>query len=176
MSINSINRHLAAVVSATLASTSCDDASTTTDPVARHIAVIELRVAANNTGDWATWQSLHTDNAIRTAPDLAEPITSAAGMRAAIEVLANAMPDYTLELLQAFGEGDDLTVRFRATGTFTQPFVISDDVIIPPTGKSFTQEWVALVRFDGDKIAEFHEFADQYAQFVQLDVLQYFVQ
>lgn len=152
----------------------CSEETNADDPVSQHIGIIEQRVAANNARDWQAWEALHTVDATRTAPDLPEPLVGRAAMRAAIEVLSNAMPDYNLEVLDAFGEGDRLAVRFRARGTFTAPFVFGPDFAIPPNGKSFSQEWVALVRFEGNAIAEFNEFADQYSQFVQLGVLSYF--
>ncbi len=51
---------------------------------AHPIAVIEDRLDATNTQDWDRWEALHTPDAIRTAPELAEPLEGAAAMRAAI--------------------------------------------------------------------------------------------
>ena len=135
------------------------------------VAVIQQRIEATNTQDWELWESLHTPDATRTAPEFEEPLQGAAAMRFAIETLGTAFPDYHLELRQAFGEGEWLAVRLHTTGTMTGPLTLSDGVVVPPTGQSIEQDWSALVRFEGDHIAEFHEFYDQLLLMVQLGLI-----
>ena len=139
--------------------------------LADQVAVIEDRVNATNTRDWDAWQSLHTEDAIRTAPELEEPLEGAAAMRAAIEILGTAFPDYHLELTQAFGQGPWLAVRLHTTGTMTGPLLLSDGSSVPATGQPIEQDWAALVRFEGDRIAEFHEFYDQLLLMEQLGLV-----
>ena len=50
----------------------------------------------------------------------------------------------------------------------TGPLTFSDGTQLPPTGQPIQQDWAALVRFEGDRIAEFHEFYDQLTLMVQL--------
>ncbi len=135
--------------------------------VAAHVAVIERRIAANNAHDWAAWQALHTPDAVRTAPGIGGPLVGAAALRAGIEELHGAFPDYTLTLRDAFGAGDRLVVRIRQTGTMLGPIEFGG-ALVPPTGRRMEQDWVALVRFEGERIAEFHEFYDNYELLVQL--------
>lgn len=135
------------------------------------IAIIEQRLAATNTRDWGRWESLHTSDAIRTAPELEAPLQGSAAMRAAIETLSVAFPDYHLELEQAFGQGQWLALRLHTTGTMTGPLLLSDGTEVPPTGQRIEQEWSALVRFDGDHIAEFHEYYDQLTLMLQLGLV-----
>lgn len=136
------------------------------------VAVIERRLAATNSRDWDTWESLHTPDAVRTAPELEAPLQGAAAMRLAIETLGNAFPDYHLELRQAFGEGEWLALKLHTTGTMTGPLVLSDGSEVPPTGRKIEQDWSALVRFEGDKIAEFDEFYDQLTLMVELGLVE----
>jgi ketosteroid isomerase-like protein len=135
------------------------------------IAVIEQRLEATNTRDWDRWQSLHTARAVRTAPELEQPLQGSDAMRAAIESLSTAFPDYHLELRQAFGQGEWLALRIHTTGTMTGPLLLSDGSEIPATGRPIEQDWAALVRFEGDLISEFHEFYDQFTLMLQLGVL-----
>lgn len=139
---------------------------------AEQTAIIEQRFAATNARDWDVWESLHTANATRTAPELDEPLQGAAALRFAIETLGSAFPDYHLELRQAFGEGDWLAVRVHTTGTMTGPLVLGDGTELPPTGRKIEQDWSALVRFEGEKIAEFDEFYDQLTLMVQLGLAE----
>jgi ketosteroid isomerase-like protein len=39
---------------------------------------------------------------------------------------------------------------------------------VPPTGKVFEQDWVAVLRFEGDRIASIDEFHDNYGVLLQL--------
>jgi ketosteroid isomerase-like protein len=140
-------------------------------PVAQQTALIEERLAATNARDWDRWEALHTPDAIRTAPELDQPLRSAAAMRAAIEALSVSFPDYHLELEQAFGQGEWLAVRLHTTGTMTGPLMLSDGSEVLATGQRIDQDWAALVRFDGDHVAEFHEFYDQLTLMVQLGLI-----
>jgi ketosteroid isomerase-like protein len=92
-------------------------------------------------------------------------------MLVAIETLSTAFPDYHLELEQAFGQGEWLAVRLHTTGTMTAPLLLSDGTLVPPTGQSIVQDWSALVRFEGERIAQFDEFYDQLTLLGQLDLL-----
>jgi ketosteroid isomerase-like protein len=157
------------------------DAATTNTPATtdapaalsreEQVAIIEQRLDATNRRDWDTWESLHTPDAVRTAPELDEPLQGAAAMRAAIETLSVAFPDYHLELERAFGQGAWLALRIHTTGTMTGPLTFSDGTQLPPTGQPIEQDWAALVRFEGDHIAEFHEFYDQLTLMVQLGLI-----
>jgi predicted ester cyclase len=98
-------------------------------------------------------------------------LRGAAALRAAIETLSVAFPDYHLELKQALGEGAWLALRLHTTGTMLGPLTLSDGTQIPPTGQSIEQDWSALVRFQGDRIAQFDEFYDQLTLMAQLGLL-----
>lgn len=166
------------LASTLLCITACAGADETGDPggdgTARtltrteQVAVIQKRIEATNTRNWDLWESLHTPDATRSAPEFEEPLQGAAAMRFAIETLSTAFPDYHLELRLAFGEGEWLAVRLHTTGTMTGPLMLSDGTEVPPTGRTIEQDWTALVRFEGDKIAAFDEFYDQLTLMVQL--------
>lgn len=131
------------------------------------IDVVRRRIAANNAKDWATWETLHTEGAVRTAPELPGPLTGAKAMRAGIEELVKTFPDYHLELVDAFGSGDRLVARIHTRATMQGPLDLGG-TMVPATGKVFEQDWVAVIRFEGDRIASIDEFHDNYGILVQL--------
>jgi ketosteroid isomerase-like protein len=150
-----------------------NSASPSTESLLRseQTAIIEERIQATNDRDWERWQALHTPDALRTAPELDAPLRGAPALRAAIETLSVAFPDYHLALEQAFGQGEWLAVRIHTTGTMTGPLLLSDGTEVPATGQAIEQDWSALVRFEGDHIAEFHEFYDQLTLMLQLGLI-----
>ncbi len=154
---------------ATLSLLACtDDAS----PTEAQIQVIERRIEANNARDWDTWEALHVPGAIRTAPELPEPLVGAAAMRAGIEELVVTFPDYHLALVDAFGEGDQLMARIHAKGTMLGPLDLGGGNVVPPTGLAFEQDWVGVVEFDGELITRIDEFHDNYELLIQLGLAQ----
>ena len=170
---------LALALTVTLSLTACDnqDSVDTEDTAAAereveaHIEVIRDRIAASNAQDWDTWEALHTKDAERTAPDLLEPLVSAADMRSDIEELFVTFPDYNLELVEAFGQDNRLIARIHTRGTMLGP-IDFNGVEVPPTGLSFEQDWVAVLTFDGDKISAIDEFYDNYGTLLQLGLAQ----
>ncbi|HEY4223476.1 MAG TPA: nuclear transport factor 2 family protein [Myxococcota bacterium] len=115
---------------------------------AHHLELLQRRVLASNARDWDAWQALHTEQCVRTSPDLSAPLVGSAAMRASISKLVESFPDYRVDLLRVVGHGDWAAATLTASGTFGL------------TGTHFAQTWTAFVRFDGDRIAEFHEHYD----------------
>jgi ketosteroid isomerase-like protein len=175
--MNSLLRSTPLVALAALTSAGCGDVDApgrapSADPVVEaHIQLVLTRIAANNAKDWDTWQSLHVAGAVRTAPELPEPLVGASAMRAGIEELVVAFPDYHLQLVEAFGEGNRLMARIHAKGTMLGSIDIGGTQV-PPTGKSFEQDWVGVFTFDGDRISAIDEFHDNYGLLVQLGLAQ----
>jgi predicted ester cyclase len=139
--------------------------------VAAHIEIVKERIAASNAQDWDTWQGLHTAGAVRTAPGLPGPVEGSAAMRASIEELFTTFPDYHLELVEAFGEGDQLVARIHTRATMNGPLQLGE-TLVPATGKGFEQDWLALLVFEDNKIAAIDEFYDNYEILVQLGLSQ----
>jgi ketosteroid isomerase-like protein len=163
---------LAVALSLTAAACTDEESTTSTDPVVEaHIDIMRERIEANNTKNWTSWQALHTPDAVRTAPELTEPLVGAAAMRASIEELVVTFPDYTLELVEAFGTGNRLMARMHTKGTMLGPIDIGG-TSVPPTGLAFEQDWVAVLTFEGDKISAIDEFHDNYGILVQLGLSQ----
>jgi predicted ester cyclase len=127
-------------------------------------AVAELvarRIAATNAQDWDTWQHLHADGCVRTAPDLRAPLTTSADMRAAITRLGNAFPDYHVALIRLLGQGPWYAAELQSSGTMKHALEVPGSLAIPPTGRHFRQRCVAFFRLEHGVIAEFHERYDQ---------------
>lgn len=126
------------------------------------VAVLQRRITASNAHDFDTWESLHTPTCTRMAPELDAPLEGAPSMRAALERLVSAFPDYHLALVRAVGDGPWLAAELRSSGQFENGLEVPGHWLkIPATGKRFEQTWTAFIRFEGDRIAEFREHYDQ---------------
>ena len=137
------------------------------------IEVMRRRIAATNSKDFAAWEALHAPGACRTTPELQGSLCGRAAMRAALEALTAAFPDYALELVEASGGGDRLAVRVHASGTHSGTLILSDGTAVPPTGRHIDQDWVALVTFDTEgRIERIDEFYDEFVLLLQLGLAQ----
>ena len=135
------------------------------------IEVMRRRIAATNSKDFAAWEALHGPGACRTTPQ--GSLCGRAAMRAALEALTAAFPDYALELVEASGGGDRLAVRMHASGTHSGTLILSDGTAVPPTGRHIDQDWVALVTFDTEgRIERIDEFYDEFVLLLQLGLAQ----
>ena len=131
------------------------------------IEVMRRRIAATNSKDFAAWEALHAPGASRTT--LQGSLCGRATMRAALEALTAAFPDYALELVEVSGDGDRLAVRMHASGTHSGTLILSDGTAVPPTGRHIEHDWVALVTFDTEgRIEHIDEFYDEFVLLLQL--------
>jgi ketosteroid isomerase-like protein len=142
-------------------------------PGSAQIEVMRRRIAATNSKDFAAWEALHAPGACRTKPEVQGSLCGRAAMRAALEALTAAFPDYALELVEASGGGDRLAVRVHASGTHSGTLILSDGTAVPPTGRHIDQDWVALVTFDTEgRIERIDEFYDEFVLLLQLGLAQ----
>ncbi len=125
------------------------------------VAVLQARIKASNAHDLAAWEALHTEDCVRTAPELTQPIRGRAGMRAALERLQHAVPDYHVSLIRAVSFGPWVAAELRAYGQMQHWLETADGSHVPPTGKRFAQTWSAFIRLENGRIAEIHEQYDQ---------------
>jgi hypothetical protein len=138
----------------------------------KKISIIQERISFSNTKNFEAWENLHASNACRTAPELMGELCGSSNMRIGIEELVRAFPDYQLKLVEAFGSGLRLMAKINASGTFTNPIQIGDGSFVQPTGKSFSQEWIANITFNTKgEIIRFEEFHDQLDVYYQLGVM-----
>ena len=134
--------------------------------------IILKRIQYTNERNFKQWEKLHTPHACRTAPAFKGELCGAGEMSQALQDLIVSFPDYKLELVEVYRSNKNMFAKIRAKGTFKHPLNLGDGNIIPATGKTFTQEWVANIRLNTSaKIERFEEFYDQYDLLLQLGIL-----
>ncbi|WP_433304764.1 ester cyclase [Actinoplanes sp. CA-030573] len=138
------------------------------------VTLLQQRIDATNRKDWAAWEALHHVDAVRTGPELTEPMVGRRLLRAAIEALAEAFPDYHLSLVDVLTDGDRIAARIHTTGTMTGPLMLSSGLSVPASGRTIDQEWMAQMTVANGLIAEFREYYDQLQLLEQLGLLHIF--
>jgi steroid delta-isomerase-like uncharacterized protein len=74
-----------------------------------------------------------------------------------------ACPDLDQQVIDAIVEGNRVAVRLQVSGTNTGPFMGQ-----PATGKSYTISAMAMIRVEGEKIAEINVLFDESSLLAQL--------
>lgn len=86
-----------------------------------------------------------------------------AGARQKWTMWGDACPDLRVSIEDLFAEGDQVAVRWRATGTHTGTLLG-----IPPSGKRFQFDGMSIFRIDDAKVAEQWEAWDRFDLLQQL--------
>jgi len=64
--------------------------------------------------------------------------------------------------------GDKGVVEYRVNATFSGPFVISEDAVIPPNGRRILLGGALVAEFSGDRISGFRNYFDDAALIDQM--------
>jgi steroid delta-isomerase-like uncharacterized protein len=112
-----------------------------------------------NRGDMDTFYSYIADD----VDDVGGESTGLAGVRAILDHIRTAFPDFRYTVDQVIVEGDWLAVRLTASGTQTGAFFGW-----PPSGKHATWKEIRYCRIANDKTVEHHACLDNMGLLAQL--------
>jgi predicted ester cyclase len=122
-----------------------------------------LMYDAWNRGDMETFYSYIDDH----VDDVGGDASGLAGVRAILDHIREAMPDFHYTVDQVIAEGDWLAVRLTATGTQTGVFFGW-----PASNKRATWKEIRYCRFDNNKTVEHHACLDNMGMLSQLGHIQ----
>lgn len=130
---------------------------TTTTTVDENIDLVRVALDSINRGDMAGLAATVTPDFVRT--DLARAFvfdsTGADPLTSFITTVRSAMPDFAMEITDAFGTDDRVAIEIRLTGTHQGEFMGT-----PPTGRSIEINGVSHYRFRDGRICENHQLLD----------------
>lgn len=115
-----------------------------------NIQVVRAALDAINRGDMAALAATVTPDYIRD--DLAgafflDGAGGAEALAAFITTLRTALPDFSFEIADIFGNDERVAVQFRLTGTHLGPYLT-----LPPTGRAISINGVGHYRFRDGRI------------------------
>jgi len=114
--------------------------------------------------------SLFADDAVYVEP--AGRHEGRAAIRAWLDQWGHGVSDTRFETLLVVADGDVIIAERAGAGTHTGPLTALDGSVVPPSGKTVVFPGVVtILRVDGGKIVEVHEYFDQLTILRQLGLV-----
>src|SRR2546428_4599622 len=128
--------------------------------VADNIRLLDAGNKALNDHDVERFLSLHLPSVIQRDPQNVEPAKGREAVRAGLEPMIQAFPDFHVVRERAFGDGDWVVEEGHALGTHRGPLETPVGPPIPATHKSIRLPYAFIAKVEGGKFAETHLYFD----------------
>src|SRR3989475_1129956 len=128
--------------------------------VAENIRLLDAGNKALNDHDVERFLSLHLPSVIQRDPQNVEPTKGREAVRAGLEPMIQAFPDFHVVRERAFGDGDWVVEEGHALGTHRGPLETPVGPPIPATNKSIRLPYAFIAKVEGGKFAETHLYFD----------------
>src|SRR2546426_10229975 len=128
--------------------------------VADNIRLLDAGNKALNDHDVERFLSLHLPSVIQRDPQNVEPTKGREAVRAGLEPMIQAFPDFHVVRERAFGDGDWVVEEGHALGTHRGPLETPVGPPIPATNKSIRLPYAFIAKVEGGKFAETHLYFD----------------
>src|SRR2546422_11304519 len=128
--------------------------------VADNIRLLDAGNKALNDHDVERFLSLHLPSVIQRDPQNAEPTKGREAVRAGLEPMIQAFPDFHVVRERAFGEGDWVVEQGHALGTHRGPLETPAGLTIPATNESIRLRYAFIAKVEGGKFAETNLYFD----------------
>src|SRR2546425_6570934 len=136
--------------------------------VADNIRLLDAGNKALNDHDVERFLSLHLPSVIQRDPQNVEPTKGREAVRAGLEPMIQAFPDFHVVRERAFGDGDWVVEEGHALGTHRGPLETPVGPPIPATNKSIRLPYAFIAKVEGGKFAETHLYFDVAGGIAQL--------
>lgn len=120
-------------------------------------------------GDLDIIDDLYTENYVSHSPH--NPLQGRAEVRAWVQEVLRAFPDFHINFHESIEQGDMMAVRWTASGTHR-----SDFRNIPATNKTVVIPGISISTFSGDQVAETWISLDDLGMMQQLGVVPEFAE
>jgi steroid delta-isomerase-like uncharacterized protein len=129
--------------------------------------IMEMYEALNNK-DYDHAYSLHSEEHLRYDARWEEPLRGLKDYRKYGEDFMNSFPDFQIEVVSAFGQGDLVCDEHISSGTHTKPMKTQEGKTIPPSGNRFKVRSCHIYKIHEGKIVETSIYIDQMGLLAQL--------
>jgi len=134
--------------------------------------LLDQAVKGMNARDWGTYGRVFAEDVVVSTPGEPEPVRGRAARVRSIADLMEAFPDGTVETTRTFAVGDLVCVECMFTGTHTGPLKTPDGSSVHATHQRVRFPYCVIMRFEGDEVAEVHEYYDQLELLLPLGLMR----
>jgi steroid delta-isomerase-like uncharacterized protein len=136
--------------------------------VEENIRVADAANKALNDHDVEAFLSLHLESVIQRDPQNREPTKGREAIRAGLEPMIQAFPDFHVVRERAFGQGDWIVEQGHAVGTHLGPLETPGGPPIPATNKQIRLPYAFIAKVEAGKFAETNLYFDVAGMMAQL--------
>src|SRR2546425_11453765 len=136
--------------------------------VADNIRLLDAGNKALNDHDVERFLSLHLPSIISRDPQNTEGAKGREAVRAGIEPMFKAFPDFRVVPERSFGQGDWIVEEGVGLGTHKGPLEAPGAPPIPATNRPVRLPYAFIAKVDGGKFAETHLYFDVAGMMTQL--------
>ncbi|MFQ5910988.1 MAG: ester cyclase [Thermoplasmata archaeon] len=134
-----------------------------------NMRVVEAQMEAFNAGDLDRCLAHFSEDTVRYAPGLSEPIRGRDALREAVESFLAPFPDMRAEKVSIFAQGDLVCLQAVASGTHKNTFS-GPRGEIPPTNNPVSIRVCHVFQVKDGQITEDHQYFDLVGLLAQLGV------
>ncbi len=116
--------------------------------------------------DWSVADEILSPDVVMHHPSSPAPVAGKASVTGFLNAFRAGFPDMNMQVENAFGEGDQIAVRWKMSGTHT-----ADLFGIPPSGKSVTVKGISVLRIANGVVVEDWVAEDSLGLMVQLGLV-----
>ena len=116
--------------------------------------------------DWSVANEILAPDAVMHHPSSPAPVAGREAMTGFLGAFRAGFPDMNMQVENAFGDGDQIAVRWKMSGTHTAVLFG-----IPPSGKSVTVKGISVLRVANGVIVEDWVAEDSLGLMVQLGLV-----
>lgn len=139
--------------------------------VEENLSLIDEALEAFNAHDVDRFVKFYAVSAVHYQPTQSEPLKGRDAIREDyVKSTFTAFPDVQFEKVRAFSQGNWVCVEGNFKGIHKGPVPGPGGEIIPATDKTVRVPICLVVKFEGGKVTEVHEYNDQLGFLAQLGI------
>lgn len=116
--------------------------------------------------DWSVADEILSPDVVMHHPSSPAPVSGKASVTGFLNAFRAGFPDMNMQVENAFGDGEQIAVRWKMSGTHT-----ADLFGIPPSGKSVTVKGISVLRIANGVVVEDWVAEDSLGLMVQLGLV-----
>ena len=130
--------------------------------VEENLRLVDVLFEVHNVHDWGREAEMLAEDVAYYFYGAPEPVVirGPEDHRRGHERHVKVFPDFRLDKVRAFGQGEWVCVEYVDSGTFTRPMRTAEGKTISPTNRSYRLSGCVVYRIHEGKVADAHVYGD----------------